>query len=249
MRGSKGLFAIVILFALLALVPPATAATRIRQHVHSDAMSIMGQNQPASDDTVTIWLTKDRLAISGGGSDAIVRLDLNQLFILNREKKSYSVIDLPIDLAKMFPADDPNAAMMTKMLEMMKSTTTVTASPETRQVRGWTAHRYDMETKNNFMTVKGVLWATTEAQIDPALYRALQENLMALNPALRDAISSLRKIEGVVVAQEQSITVMGQTHAVSTETLEISEADAPSETFRVPQGYAKEAFDPMANMR
>jgi hypothetical protein len=237
----------LFLFAGMAL--PAAADTLIRQHVHTGAIEMMGQSRPAQDDTVSIWLSKDRLAVSGGGNDVIVRLDLNQLYLLDHDKKAYSALALPIDLTKILPADDPNAPMLAQMIEMMKSTTTLTPTEEHKKVGPWNARRYNMETKNNFLTLQGVLWATTEAPIDPQLYRTLQENLLSLNPALRDALASMRKIEGVVVLQEQNITAMGATTSILTETLEIKEGSAPADVYRVPKEYAKQDFNPLENMR
>jgi len=234
--------------ACAALASPAWADTRILQLMHVDPMTMMGQSQPARDDTITVWIAKDRMAIRGGGTDMILRLDMSQAYLLDRAEKTYSVLELPIDLTKLLPADDPNAPMFNNMLEMMKSTTTVTPSEESRKVGQWNARRYDVETKNNFVTIQGVLWATKDVTLDMDLYHRLEETMLALNPALRDAMSSYRKIEGIVVLQEQTVTAMGQTTKMHTETLDVQEAKAPAEVYRVPKEYTKKNFNPMEAM-
>ncbi|MFH1144701.1 MAG: DUF4412 domain-containing protein [Candidatus Eisenbacteria bacterium] len=239
---------LILAICAAVFVSAAVADTRILQRVHVDAMNIMGQSQPARDDTVTIWMAKDRMAVQGGGTNMILRLDLSQVYLLDHDEKSYSVLDLPIDFSKILPADDPNAAQFNQMLQMMASTTTVTPTEEHRTIGPWETRRYNMETKNQFMTILGTLWAGKDAHVDMEMYRSLSESMLSLNPALKDAMTSMKKIEGVIILQEQAITVMGQTTNTLTEILEIKEADAPGEAFRVPKDYSKKEFNPMEAM-
>ena len=58
-----------------------------------------------------------------------------------------------------------------------------------------------------------------------------------------------RRVPGIPVYEEQSITVMGSAITSRTTTLEIREAKAPSAAFRLPRGYARETYDPLEGFR
>ena len=118
-------------------------AVRLRRHVHParhapGCLHDDGPEPAGGDDTVTIWLGTDRVAMVGGSTDAIVRLDQSKIYLLDHEAKVYHVLTLPIDLAKLFDPSDPNAQQLQQMMEMMKSTATVTADrgAQDRSARG-----------------------------------------------------------------------------------------------------------------
>jgi len=223
----------------------ASADTMIRRATHRDAFTMMGQSQPADDDTVTLWLGKDRIAMAGGRTDAIVRLDQSKIYLLDHEAKVYHVLTLPIDFAKLFDPSDSTAAQLRQMMEMMKSTASVTPTEERKPVGAWNARLYHAVVSNNMMTFKSEIWATADVKIDYPVYRALDEALFALNPATKDAVAEFRKIEGLPVLEEQTIAVMGQEMKMSERTLEVKDGSAPAGAYDPPAGYASKPFNPM----
>ncbi|MCK4413223.1 MAG: hypothetical protein KAY32_06745 [Candidatus Eisenbacteria sp.] len=236
------------LIALALLPGPALGDVLIRQIVHTDLPSAMGETQTAQDDTSTIWLSTDRLAVSGGGADALVRLDLSQFYLINHEDQSYVMLSLPIDLANVLPEDDPSAQMFKQMMQAMQTTITVTPTDQTKEIRSWDARLYQVEMKNNFVTIQMDAWATEDTSVDPKLYWKLYEALFSVNPVTKDAMSSFQKIKGIIVLQEQTVQVMGQETKQRTEVIEIREEKAPREVFRLPKGYEKKTFNPMEAM-
>jgi hypothetical protein len=236
---------------LLALVAslPAAADTCIERASHRDAFTMMGQTQPASDDTVTLWLGADRVAMSGGSTNAIVRLDQSRLYLLDRKAKTYHVLALPIDLAKILDPNDPNAQMVQQMLEMMKSTASVTPTDSTQKIGTWNARLYHAVIRNSMMTFKSEIWATTDVKITYPSYRALDEALLSLNPATKDAAAEFRKIEGLPVLEEQTVAVMGSEMKMWEKTLAVRDGAAPAGTYDPPSGYTEKPFNLMEAMQ
>jgi hypothetical protein len=236
---------------LLALAAslPAAADTCITRATHRDAFTMMGQSQPASDDTATIWLGTDRIAMLGGSTNAIVRLDQSKVYLLNQEAKVYHVLTLPIDLAKLMDPKDPNAQMVQQMLDMMKSTASVTATEERKPIGAWNARLYHAVIQNSMMTFKSEIWATTDVKIAYPSYRALDEALLSLNPATKDAAAEFRKIEGLPVLEEQTVAVMGSEMKMSEKTLAVKDGAAPAGTYDPPAGFTEKPFDMMEAMQ
>jgi hypothetical protein len=227
---------------------PAAADHLIRQVVHTDIPAMGGGAQTAHDDTSTIWLSKERLAVTGGGTNALVRLDLSQFYLIDHDDQSYVTFTLPVDLANVLPADDPNAQMLKQMMEVMQTTITVTPTDQTKEIRSWNARLYEIEMKNNFVAIQMSAWATEDAPVDAELYWKLYESLFSVNPVTKDAMSSFRKIKGIIVLQEQTVQVMGQETKQRTEVIEMREADAPRGVFRLPKGYKEKTYNPMEGM-
>jgi hypothetical protein len=238
----------LVLFAIVASLP-AFGDTLIRRATHRDAFSMMGQNQPAQDDTSTLWMSQDRVAMFGGQTDAIVRLDQSKVYLIDRSAKTYTVLSLPIDLAKLVDPNDPNAATFTQMMEMMKSTVSVTPTEERKKIGSWNARLYHVVFTNKMVTFRSETWATQEVKIDYPVYRAMDEALMSLNPATQDAGAEFRKIEGIPVLEEQTITVMGSEMKMREQTLEITQGKAPSGVYDPPAGFTAKPFNPMEAMQ
>ncbi len=242
------LIALVVILGT-GLGTTAAADTLLRQVLHTDAFTMMGQSRPASDDTIATWMGKDRAAILSGGTHAVLRGDLSKLFLIDDDSKSYSELTLPIDLTKLLPPDDPNAAMLNQIVQSMKATATVTPTTESRKIGTWNARLYKVDITSEFMKLHSETWATSDVKIDFALYRGAQDALLSLNPGMRDALQEMKKIDGVSVLEDQTVTVMGNEMKMHKETIEVRDAGAPAGTYDAPAGYKLEPFDPLAAMK
>jgi hypothetical protein len=236
----------VTLMALL-MAGAAQADFKVVQAYHQDEFSMMGQNQPATDEQRTTWIGTDRLRMDQGNTTTIVRLDTKKLYILDHEKKSYYQVDLPVDLNQLLPP-----GMGEQMMKMMTFDITVTPGDETKQVGEWTAKRYDMEMKSAMVTVSGTLWATDQAPVKSSDYMRLYSEVLSLQPGMDAMAEKMGVIDGFVVAQESTVamTMMGDTSVRSTEQTEsIEETDAPAGTYDPPAGYSLEELDYMEMMQ
>lgn len=237
---------IVSLLALLA-AGVVSADFKVVQDFHQDAFTMMGQDQPATDEERITWLADDKLRMDQGNKTTIVRLDTMKMYVVDHEKQSYFEVDMPINLAELMPP-----GMGEQMAKMMTFEVTVTPSEETKAVGEWSAKRYDMVMKSAMLTVTGVLWATEDAPLKPDDYLKLYSNVLSLQPGMEDVVEKMRSIDGFVVAQEStvSMSMMGESSVSSTEqTKSIEETEAPAGAYDVPSGYSREEFDYMKMMQ
>jgi hypothetical protein len=61
----------------------------------------MGENQPAKDSTEVTWIGKDRMRIEDGNDVTIVRTDLKKMYMLDMQAKTFTALDLPVDIEKL----------------------------------------------------------------------------------------------------------------------------------------------------
>lgn len=239
-----------IMFLSLVIVMAAITAgadVKVVQQHHQDGFSMMGQDQPASDENNVTWIGDGKLCMDQGSSSSIVNLATKKMIIVSHDTKSYNEIDLPIDLASMLPP-----GMGEQMMAMMKFDVTVTPSAETKKVGPWTANRYDLKMTSSMMNMESVLWASTETPVDYGNYHELYSSVMSLQPGMDSMMAEMKKIDGYVVDQKATVTMkmMGETTIASSDTvISIEEMDAPAGTFEAPVGYERKEFDYMEMMQ
>ena len=76
---------------------------------------MMGQTQPEKDEVHTTWIGDGKLRMDQGQSSTVVDLDGNKMIIIDHDNKSYSEIDLPVNLEELLPP-----GMGEQMMAMMK---------------------------------------------------------------------------------------------------------------------------------
>ena len=122
---------------IVGLVIVATAALSlsadiyIKSNSHTDAMSMMGQNTPATDSVSELWISDNAIAMMGKDSRTIIDLSKNMFTMISLEKKSYVETPLPVDFAKLLP---PEMAAMAGMIVMSAK---VSPTGETHRVGQW----------------------------------------------------------------------------------------------------------------
>jgi hypothetical protein len=216
----------------------AAADTKVVQQHHTDAFTMMKQQQPAKDEQNTIWIGDGRLRSDQGKSSFIVRSDLKKMFMVSHEAKEYYVLDLPLDMKKVLPA-----GMADQMLQMMKMDAKVTPTEETKKVGEWTARRYDVAISSQMMQMKMQVWASKDIKFDYASFNNLFENIQLLSPGMDAMVQEMRKIDGYQVASETTMTMMGNNVKMTETTLSVEDGTPPAGTYDPPAGYAEKPFD------
>jgi hypothetical protein len=240
----------VMLLALLAAVSVATVAgadTKIVRKEHSDAYTVMGQNQPARDQTTTTWVAADRMRADQGETSFIVRLDTSSLLVLDHEAKTFSELKLPVDISKMMPPE-----MAAGMEKMMTFTATVTPSDETKIIGKWKARRYDVKLSSPMVEMTSVVWATKDVGFDIASFTRMGEQILRMQPGMDGIADELSKIDGFQVRQENtSKMMMGGNAEVksSEEVVSVEDLPAPAGTYEPPAGYQQRDLDIQSMMR
>jgi len=235
---------------LIALLLPALAAADvcIKQATHQDGFSMGGQTMAERNDTTVVWLSKVAARSETSEGTFIVRTDKDTLYILNDKKKEYSAIALSAMgvIDKMFPGDDAESKKMKEQMNamagMMTIKATVTATEETKEVKGYKCTKYDILFNMGMFQIKTVNWATKDVDIDWAVYRKAAFAPMAIMPGGQSVITELKKLDGLPVMTEGSMNMMGNDVKMTSELISVTKGDAPKGAFDIPEGYKKVAF-------
>ena len=223
---------------------PAHADLVITSAKHSDAVKMMGQEQPAEDTVEVTWVGAGRMRIEEGERVTIVRTDLKKMFMLDTAAKTVSTLDLPFDLKKYVPAEQ--YAMLEPFMSQMKATLTPTT--ETKKIKDWNATKY---TLNMTMPMGGSvtqeMWVTKDVELDQAAFNEMQGAMMSTAMGGGSMAGEFKKIDGLVLLTERTLTMMGQASKSREEVTSIEKKDATEGLYDVPKDYTEKPFDPMAD--
>ena len=224
---------LLILSMIVMSAAVLTADVYIKQKTHTDAIEMMGQQQPARDDLNEIWIGKRKMAMHGPAGSYIVNLDNNEMLMINHSNKSYIQMTLPLDMSKYVPA---------QFLQMMSNVDlSITPTGETVTVGEWKCSVYEMEMSMMMFNIKGKIYATKDVPFD---WKAFQDEMYAevTKATMRvgdEAVKEFQKIDGFQIKTETSVNMMNTEMKSSQEVIEISKKDAPAGTYDTPAGYAK----------
>lgn len=238
---------LVFTLAMVLAAGLAGADYKVVQQHHQDGFSMMGQTQPPTDEEHVTWIGDKKMRMDQGSSSTVVRLDAGKMFIIDHKDKTYTEVDLPVDISSLLPP-----GMADQMLSMMKFDVTVTATDETKKVGEWNAKRYDLKMTSSMMSMESILWASTETAVDLEEYFSLFSKVMSLQPGMDGMMEQMRQVDGYVVSQESkmSMKLMGETTVESTEVVtSIEEMDPPAGIYDPPSDYKREEFDYMAMLQ
>jgi hypothetical protein len=220
---------------VLMLAAFASADIYIKSKSHTDAFAMMGQNQPAKDQTTEQWLGDDRFATITPEMSIVVDMKKNMLYWVNHTNKTYVESPLPFDFAKIV---DPQMAQM--MNQMMKMTVTVTPNGQTKTIGQWKCSGYDIAINMMMMPMKMSVWASTDVPFDVDKFMKLYSNVLKAQLRLDDAaIQEMMKVKGYWIATEMNAEIMGAKMHNTTEVLEISKKSPDASVYSVPAGYTK----------
>jgi hypothetical protein len=252
-KQSKTLWFLLTMLFLIALTAALRADVYMKQKHHTDAVSMMGQNQPARDVIEEVWLTDSGFRNNSEDNTMIMMFDKQKMIMINHKDKTYA--DMPMNFTGMMSAagkekDQDNEEMegqqemMQNMMQgMMKVEVSVQPTNESKVINGWKCKKYIM-TMNTFMGENNSeIWATEDLKIDPRLYAKFTTALSTVNPAMKDMagtmMEEMKKIKGVQVLTISNQKVMNQNISSSTELLDYKTGTAPDNLFEIPAGYKK----------
>jgi hypothetical protein len=224
------------LICILLLAVAAQAEIYIKTKMHTDPVSFMGQNQPASDTISEQWLGDDVFATVTEGMTTIIDTKKNIMLMIIHKDKSYIETGLPLDYSKLMPAEMAGMAQA-----MMKMTVTVTPTDQAKTIGSWKCSGYNVALNMMMMPMKIQVWATTDTPFDLARFmEKVQANILKAQFRLDDAAAKeMMKIKGLWIASETTMEMMGAKMRVTTEVVEISKKTPPASVFTVPAGYKK----------
>ena len=237
---------VAILFALSLMLSPnfAQADYVIKKIKHTDEFAMMGQTQPAKDEEGTTWMAKDKMRQDEGKDrTTIVRFDLKKIYLIDHAKKTYSEIDLPVDMEKILPPQSK------QMFQMIQASASVTATEESQTIKNWKCKKYLVEIALSMMgmsmPIKMEIWASKDVGIDLNLYNKFNAEILSTNPMFKGLAEELKKMEGYPVLTKVSMNIMGAEQKYKEELVSAEEKDAPAGTYDPPKDYSITSFDPM----
>ena len=214
-----------------------SADVYIKSNSHTDAMSMMGQTTPATDTVSELWIGDNALAMVSQDGRTVIDLAKNTFAMINMAEKSYVETPLPVDFAKLLPAE------MASMSGMFVMSATVNPTGETKKVGQWNCQGYDMTITVMGMPMKTKIWASTEVAFDWAKFSerfmpAMTKGMMRLDDA---SVKEMMKIKGYQIASEVNAEMMGAKIHSTTTVAEISMKAAPAGIYGIPAGFTKKA--------
>jgi len=234
-----GLIGIVILLPHVAY-----SDVYMKQKQHIDAISTMGQNQPARDLTVETWITENKMVSNNEQQKILINMDNKTITFANHAEKT--ITTMPLDFSKMtagkedMSAED-KAAFQQFMGKMMDIKVNIQPTAEKKKINGWNCVKYIQTLEMAMGTVTSEIWASTDIKIDEDLYAKFSAAMMAQMPGVSQNMSTLmnemKKIKGVHVLTSQTTKMMGQSFGSSTELMEYKQGKAPASAFNMPAGY------------
>ena len=225
----------ITLFLVFAIAAPSafSADYYIKQISHTDAFAMMGQEQPARDDIIHMWLGDDKMAMEMPQMKVIIDLSKDVMYWINHQSKTYVEMTLSLDLDKYFPA---------QIMQMMGDVSmTVDETGEKQTFGSWNCTAYDMTVNIMMMEMKQKVWASTDVPFDWKDYS--QKMMPKLSQAMMrlgdESLEEMLKIEGFQIRTEITMNMMGNDMKSWQEVQEITKKDAPAGTYAPPEGYTK----------
>lgn len=240
---------VMVLIFTTVMVQSAFADIYMKQKQHTDAVTMMGQTQPATDLINEIWITADKVVILNGQQKTIMDMDKKTMTMVDHKAKS--IIEIPMDFSKGMSekkdmSTEEKAQFQKMMGKMMQMDIKVEATDERKKIGKWNCRKYIQTTKMAFGTITSEIWATEDIDVDKDLYAEFTVGMLSKVPGMNqnmDAIKQeIKKIKGVQVYSEQNTMMMGQTMKSSLELIEFKKGNAPDDLFDQPAGYQKKSM-------
>ena len=215
----------------------------IKSNVHTDAFAMMGQSQPAKDETMEQWIGTNRLVNISKDKAMILDMGKNMMYIINPKEKSYVETSLPLDMSKLVPKE------MAPMMGMMKMTVKIVPNGKTQKINKWNCSGYDVDMTMSMMQMKMKVWATTEVPFDWKAFSKMYANIAKMQFMDDASIAEYNKINGFQIASEMTMNMMGSDMKVTTQVTEITKKDPPAGIYSVPAGFSKKESLSMEDMQ
>ena len=229
-------------FTMILSANLAEADIIIKKSKHTES-TVMGQPQPAKNEEGKTWIAKNKMREDMAESSIIVRLDLNKIYTIDHSTKTYSEIDLPVEIEKVVP---PEAKQMMEVMQIKSSS--VKEMAETQTIRDWLCQKFLVEVEISMMEMnipmKMEIWASRDLGIDLNTQQKFSDAILSLNPFTKGLSEEFKKIQGYPVLTISSVMMMGTETKEREEVVSVEKKDVPAKTFNLPKGYEKIHYNP-----
>lgn len=242
-------FTLALGAVLLLGSAPAFSDTFMKQVRRTEPYTIMGQSQPAKNETVETWIGDEATRIDNpDGTSTIVIYADQKAYILKHSERAYA--EMPLGMGQIMDEmaaeagkdeeDKTTAAAMRGMMgSMMQFKVSVAETGEEKKIGGWNARKYIMTTTTPMGTSTSEIWATEDLEADLSGYRKAANINMAGQEGFAEMTAEMEKIRGVTVRTVNRSQMMGAEVTSTEELVEFASKPAPKGSFEVPAGYRK----------
>ena len=235
--------AILTLILVSILGGQLLADSYFKQTIHVGAFEMMGQKSPETNDTSIVWLTDGKSCCLTGSNESIIfDSEKGSVFMVNHERKEYSLIPMNLfDAGGEVESDGGELSHAQQMAQVMAGSMKITVIPtdQTDKIGDWDVKLYNVELAIVMMPSKQEIWATEDIKIDYAMYNAVSNGMMAQMPGFEKIIEEMKKIKGIPVKTVTRTSAMGGEIVTTAKLIEYAEKDAPDGVFDIPEGYKK----------
>lgn len=237
---------VVVFIGLMILILPFSVnGDHVIKKTKQTTETVMnGSNEKSSVENGTTWISKNKMRQDeGNATSVIIRLDKNKVFILNHTEKTYSEMDLPINL-------EENLTQEAKqIINVMKISSLVKETKDTQVIRGWKSQKFKADISISMlgmeMPMTMEIWASRDTGINLKTFRKFYAVLLSINPFTKDLMEDFQKIEGYPVLTNISMRVKGVETKSQEEVVMIEEKKAPRGTYELPSEYTRTSYNPL----
>lgn len=239
---SRFLIFLSVCFSVMCIAHPVHADIYMEQKQHTDPVTMMGQQQPATDIIDKIWISKDKMRSDNAKRSVITRMDQKKIYVLNHQQKTYNEISLE---PRQSQQTDSQNTMAMQMMQGMAQQIEIVISPtnETKKISKWNCKKYIQEMKTMMGPITTIIWATEDIKVDTPLFEDFYSTSMMIQPgagASTEKIKKeLQKVKGIYVFTETITFMMNTRIRSTTELLEYKDAKAPPGTYDMQTDYKK----------
>ncbi len=235
---------LVIAALLSACTLPGWADTLLTYKVHTDPSNVGGASRPAKEEVQKVWVGRNAVRKETEAATYIYRAEDKKIYVLNIQEKTYSVLDVPVDLVKV---SGPETRYFLEGLgERVQYGIEIKPTDEKKKIDKWEARRFDVVMGNEIgATIQLSLWTTTSVAVEAKLWSAASAALQSLNPGFAEAAAQLAGIEGVPVLVESTMKGGPNTITEREELASVETKPAPAGAYEAPAGFTAVPFNPL----
>jgi len=230
--------------AALLLAGPASADKVLTLRSHTDAMKMMGQTTPAQDIDQLYWFGDDAVRFDAGNLSTVIQISAKKLIYMDHDKKTYSVLDLPVDFKKLVPPE--MAPMMEQMTKMMAASVQVTPEDRRGEFAGVACKYSKVDVSMGMMQMSMDMCMADALDIDFGRFDSLRRAQAEMLPNSGWMKDLSAKLTGFPVRTDSTTVVMGKEVKSSQELVSIDDRAAPEGFYGTPAGYSLVDYNPMA---
>ncbi|PIE03591.1 MAG: hypothetical protein CSA81_01265 [Acidobacteria bacterium] len=211
-------------------------------NLHTDAVEIMGQKQPANDVEIHQWFNQKYAAVNMPGRRSVVDADKSMCYIIFEDQKAYLKMPMPVQVTDYLP---PQVA---QYLSAQKIVVRVTELDETKDILGVKCKTYLASFDMGMTKIDMKFYVSEDVPFDYSTYRdKFEEPMLRLTKENLDdaAFEELKKMKGFQMGYEMTADMMGTKVVSRYEAVKITNEDAPVGTYLPPKNYKKLEQFPM----